>query len=288
MGLKEALAQGKFAVTSEVGPPKGTNVEEMLHCAELVKDRVDAINVTDNQSAVMRLSSLGGCALLLQRGIEPVFQVTCRDRNRLGIQSDLLAAAALGVKNVLSLTGDHVSAGDHKEARGVFDMESVQLLQVLHTLNGGKDMAGGDLDGAPSFFPGAIVTPEAIPLEPQLAKFVKKVRAGAKFFQTQAVYDVENFKRFMDYARKFDVKILAGILLLRSAGMAKYLNKNVPGITVPAGIIEEIEGAEKPGAKGIEIAARLITEMRPFCDGVHVMAVGAEQKVPEILDAAGL
>lgn len=288
MSLREALEAGKFIITSEVGPPKGTNTSEMLESAELIKGKAHAINVTDNQSAVMRLSSFAGCVLLKERGFDPVLQMTCRDRNRLALQADLLGASALGIRNVLALTGDHTTGGDHPQAVGVYDLESVQLLDVIAALNSGKDMVGNDLDGATDFLPGAVVTPEAEPLEPQLLKFEKKVRAGAKFFQTQAVYDVEKFKSFMDYARKFDVKILAGILLLRSARMAKYLNNNVAGVVVPAELIAELESAEKPGARGIEIAGRLIREMGPLCDGVHIMAVGVEHKVPDIMEAAGL
>ena len=286
--LREALSSGTFAVTSEVGPPKGADVTEMLESAEMLRGRVVAVNVTDNQAAVMRLCTLAACALLKQAGFAPVLQVTCRDRNRIAIQSDLLGAAALGITDVLALTGDHVVAGDHPQAKPVFDLESVQLLDVIATLNGGKDLAGNDLHGTPEYFAGAVVTPDADPIRPQLAKFEKKVRAGARFFQTQAVYDPESFKRFMEYARRFDVKVLAGVLLLKSAGMARYMNRGIPGVTVPQALIEELEGTDKPAERGVEIAARFIRAVRDDCDGVHVMAVGAEHRVPAVLDAAGL
>lgn len=288
MKFREALESGEFVITAEVGPPKGTHVQEMLDSADLVKGRVHGVNMTDNQSAVMRLSSLVGCQLLKERGVEPIFQLTCRDRNRLALQSDLLGAAALGIENVLALTGDHPTVGDHPSAKAVFDLESVQLLEVIRSLNEGKDMAGNELEGATNFCPGATVTPGSNPPEPQLLKFEKKVEAGAVFFQTQAVYDLEKFKQFMDYARRFKVKILAGVLLLKSAGMARYLNKKVPGIFVPDELIAELEEATNALQKGVEIAARQIRELQGICDGAHIMAIGAEEKVPAILDAARL
>ncbi len=288
MSLAAALDSGRFVITSEVGPPKGTDVAEMLETAKLLRDRVDALNVTDNQAAVMRLSTLAACALLAREGYESVLQMTCRDRNRLAVQSDLLGAWALGIHNVLALTGDHVVAGDHPQARPVFDLESVQLLDTVATLNVGKDLAGNDLDGSPDFISGAVVTPDADPLPPQLAKFEKKVRSGARFFQTQAVFDPESFKRFMEHARRFDVKVLAGVLVLKSASMARYLNRSIPGVTVPAALIEELDASDVPAETGIEIAARFIREVRDDCDGVHVMAIGAEHKVPAVLEAAGI
>jgi len=291
--FKEALESGKFVVTAEVGPPKGTNIEKLLHHIDLLKDRVDALNVTDNQSAVMRICSLAVCKLIKDRGGEPILQITCRDKNRLAIQSELLGAHVLGIHNVLCLTGDHIVVGDHIDAMPVFDIDSVHLIQAVRTLEQGKDMAGNELDGPVSFCVGATVTPEADPLEPQLLKFKKKVRAGIDFVQTQAVYDLDKFRRFMEFARKFDrVKILAGIVLLASVGMARYMNANVPGIFVPEEMIQELASAPKGKAieKGIEIAARLIRTIRDegICDGVHIMAIGREERVLDILDAAGL
>jgi len=291
--FKEALESGKFVVTAEVGPPKGTNIEKLLHHIDLLKDRVDALNVTDNQSAVMRICSLAVCKLIKDRGGEPILQVTCRDKNRLAIQSELLGAHVLGIHNVLCLTGDHIVVGDHIDAMPVFDIDSVHLIQAVRTLEQGKDMAGNELDGPVSFCVGATATPEADPLEPQLLKFKKKVRAGIDFVQTQAVYDLDKFRRFMEFARKFDrVKVLAGIVLLASVGMARYMNANVPGIFVPEEMIQELASAPKGKAieKGIEIAARLIRTIRDegICDGVHIMAIGREERVLDILDAAGL
>jgi methylenetetrahydrofolate reductase (NADPH) len=290
--FREALKSGKFVITSEVGPPKGTNLEETVHHIDLLKDKVDALNITDNQSSVMRYPSVGGCLLVKERGGEPILQMTCRDRNRLALQADLLFAYSRGVRNVLCLTGDSIPVGDHVEAKGVFDLDSVQLLRTVRTMEEGKDLGGNDLRGAVEFCAGAIVTPEANPIEPQLRKFKKKVVAGAEFFQTQAVYDIDNFKEFMEYAHQFEVKILAGIVLLVSARMAGYMNDNVPGIFVPQELIDELASAEKGKAlqKGIEIAGRMIKTLKDesICDGVHIMAIGKEGVVPEILEAAGL
>ncbi|MEW6141663.1 MAG: methylenetetrahydrofolate reductase [Chloroflexota bacterium] len=290
--FKEVLNSGKFVVTSEIGPPKGTNLEKMLHHVSLLKDRVDAINVTDHQSSMMRFPSIGGCLAIKERGGEPILQMTCRDRNRLALQAELLFAYTRGVRNVLCLTGDAVPVGDHKEAKGVFDLDSVQLLYTIRQMESGKDLGGNALEGAVQFCAGAIVTPEARPIEPQLVKFEKKIEAGAEFFQTQAVYDLDNFGKFMQHARQFPVKILAGIVLLSSAKMAKYMTENVPGIFVPQALIDELAGAPKGGAlnKGIEIAGRMIAALKKesLCHGVHIMAIGREEVVPEILWKAGL
>ena len=290
--FKRALESGKFVVTCEAAPPKGTNLAKMTHHIEVLKDRVDAINVTDHQSSVMRYPSLGGAMLVKEIGAEPILQMTCRDRNRLALQADLLFASAKGIHNVLCLTGDSIIFGDHKEAKGVFDLDSSQLLSTVRKLEGGKDLGGNELDGAVSFCAGAIVTPEADPLEPQLIKFEKKIEAGAEFIQTQAVYDLDRFKQFMEYARQFPVKILAGIILLTSAPMARFMNKNIAGVNVPQELIDEMASAPKGGAlaKGIEIAGRMIQRIREenMCDGVHIMAIGKEDLVPDIMSAAGL
>jgi methylenetetrahydrofolate reductase (NADPH) len=290
--FKKALNSGKFIITCEVAPSKGTNLENMTHHIALLKDKVDAMNVTDHQSSVMRFPSLGGALLVKENGGEPILQMTCRDRNRLALQADLLFASSRGINNVLCLTGDSVMLGDHKEAKPVFDLDSSQLLKTIRKLESGKDLAGNDLDGGVKFCAGAIVTPEANPIEPQLIKFEKKIEAGAEFIQTQAVYDLDNFKKFMEYAGQFPVKILAGIILLTSAGMAKFMNKNVAGVNVPQNLIDEMAAAPKGGAlnKGIEIAGRMIKKIKDekICDGVHIMAIGKEEKVVDIMQAAGL
>jgi 5,10-methylenetetrahydrofolate reductase len=295
--LKKALDSGDFVVTSEVAPPKGINLDTLVHHIDLLKDMVHGLNVTDHQSSVMRYPSLGGCLLIQEHGGEAILQMTCRDRNRMALEADLLFAASRGVQNVLCLTGDAVPVGDHKEAAGVFDLDSLQLLHAIRTLESGQDLGGNELEGTVEFCAGAIVTPEAQPLEPQLIKFEKKVDAGAEFFQTQAIYDLDNFAAFMEFARQYPVKILAGIVLLSSARMAQYMTNNVPGIFVPQHLIDELADAvagDAPKgaglAKGIEIAGRMIKEIREngLCDGVHIMAINKEEVVPDILAAAGM
>jgi len=288
--FEEKLNSDGFLVTTEIGPPKGADVSEMIHHIDLLKDKVDAINITDHQSSVMRFPSLGGCLLVKECGGEPIIQITCRDRNRLALQADLLLAYSRGIKNVLCLTGDSVDVGDHKEAKPVFDLDSVQLLKMAREMESGKDMGGNELKGAPQFCLGASVHPEADFIEPQLIKFEKKVVAGAQFFQTQGIFDLESLRRFMQYASQFNVKILAGIIVLASARMARYMNDNVPGIIVSQAIIDELADVEKGKGlqKGIEIAARFIKTIREenLCHGVHIMAVGNEGIVPDILEAA--
>ncbi|MDD5617516.1 MAG: methylenetetrahydrofolate reductase [Candidatus Omnitrophica bacterium] len=289
MSLREKLETNRFVVTSEIGPPKGTEIKEALEDAELIKDMVDAINVTDLQSSVMRLGSLAVCRLLKEKKIEPILQITCRDRNRLALQSDLLSAYVLGIENVLLLTGDHTTLGDHPEAKPVFDLDSVQLIQVANNLQKGKDMKGNDLKGSPKFFIGAVVNPGADPLEPEIIKMEKKIDAGAQFFQTQAVYDIDIFKKFLDNTRHLKTKVLAGIVLLKSAGMAKYMNENVAGVHVPDSLIKEISSVSKEDRpkKSVEIAVRLMKELKPLSSGIHLMPLGWDKLVPEILKGAG-
>jgi 5,10-methylenetetrahydrofolate reductase len=288
--FEEKLNAKEFVVTTEIGPPKGVDISEIVHHIDLLKDRVDAINVTDHQSSVMRFPSLGGCLLIKERGGEPILQMTCRDRNRLALQADLMLAYSRGITNVLCLTGDCVDVGDHKEAKPVFDLDSVQLLKMIRTMESGKDMGGNDLKGVPKFCIGASVHPEADFIEPQLVKFEKKVAAGAQFFQTQGIFDLASLRRFMQYASRFKVVILAGIIVLASARMARFMNENVPGIIISKEIIDELATAEKGKGlqKGIEIAARFIKTIKEerLCHGVHIMAVGNEKIVPEILEAA--
>jgi 5,10-methylenetetrahydrofolate reductase len=288
--LAKSIAEGEFVVTAELGPPKGTDIGHLLEMAELLRDHVDAINVTDQQSSVMTLGSLAVCHLLGQRGLEPVFQVTCRDRNRIALQSDLLSAAVLGVENVLCLTGDYVTLGDHPQAKPVFDLDSVGLLQAVGRLQEGHDLAGKPLEGAPTFFPGAVVSPGASPLGPQIAKMEKKVAAGAEFFQTQAVYDPAQFESFVRQVEHLHVPVLVGIILLKSAGMGRFMNNNVAGVSVPDPLIEEIGGVPRPDrpAKAVEIAARLMRDVKGLCQGVHIMTLGWERYVPQVLEEAGL
>lgn len=289
MTFKEKIQAGKFLVTSEIGPPKGIETKVILEGAELIRDRVDAINVTDLQSSVMRLGSLAVCSLLKQKGFEPIFQVTCRDRNRLALQSDILSAAALGIENLLILTGDHPTLGDHPEAKPVFDLDSVQLLGVVEKLQEGFDMNGNKLEGvSPKFCVGAVVNPGADPIEPQILKMEKKIEAGAEFFQTQAVYDIKVFENFLSKIKHLKTTILAGIVLLKSAGMARYMNKNVAGVNVSDNFIKEMEETKDKVATSVAIAARLIKELKPMCQGIHIMPIGWDKKVTLVLDAAGL
>jgi len=286
MSLKSALEAGEFVITAEVGPLKGTNTTEIEEMGGLLRGKVGAVNVTDQQSAVMRLGSLAACHLLKDKGLDPVFQMTCRDRNRLALQSDLLSAYVLGIENVLVITGDLPSLGDHPQAKPVYDLDSVQLLWAIKGLNEGYDMAGSELDGKPNFFPGAVVNPGAdteASFELQLIKMEKKIAAGARFFQTQAV-----FERFMERVRGFNVPVLAGIIPLKSAAMARFMNNNIAGISVPDELIDRMAKAEDRTQTGIETAANTINELKGICQGVHIMAMGWESKIPAMLDAAGL
>ena len=288
--LKDVLDRGRFAVTVEYNPPKGTNVSGLLANAKALLGRISAVNVTDNTAAIMRASSLSICRLLYEMGHDPVMQMTCRDRNRLGIQSDLLGAHLLGVRNILCLTGDYPTVGDHKDAKPVYDLDSVQVMQLVQKLNNGRDLAGNKLDGSTEYLIGGAVTPEAEPKGPMLAKFETKVNAGVQFFQTQAIYHPEQFGTFMKQVRHLKVKVLAGILLLKSAKMAEFLNANIPGILVPDEMIRELKaaGPAHEAEAGVAIAVRTIKAVRDHCDGVHLMAVKAVERLPEILTKAEL
>jgi len=291
MSFRQALESGKFLVTAEIGPGKGTDVERLLKDAAIIKDRMDAINVTDLQSSAMRLGSMAFCHLLTDMGVDPVFQVTCRDRNRLALQSDLLSAWVLGIRNVLALTGDYPTLGDHPGAKPVFDLDSVSLLDVIGRLNSGYDMVGNELKGTPDFFAGAVVNPGAdneAALDLQIMKMEKKIEAGARFFQTQGVYDLDAFEKFMKRVEGLNTKVLGGIILLKSVGMARYMNRNVAGVFVPEPLIQELKGAEDKTQASMEIAVGLIKGMKDLCHGVHIMALGWESKIPPILDEVGL
>jgi 5,10-methylenetetrahydrofolate reductase len=287
--LKDVLDEGQFAVTIEYNPPKGTNINGVLDNAKQLLGRVHGVNVTDNTAAVVRAGSLPVCRLLYELGHDPVMQLTCRDRNRIGMQSDLMGAHMLGIRNVLCLTGDYPTVGDHKEAKPVYDLDSVQVMQLVQGLNNGRDMVGNKLDGSTAFTIGAAVTPEADLVGPVLAKFEVKVKAGAQFFQTQAIYNPDQFVTFMKAVRPFKVKVLAGILLLRNAKMAEFMNANIPGMSVPKDMIEELRAAgDKSEDVGVEIAVRTIKAVRPHCDGVHIMAIKGIHRLGEIITKAQL
>lgn len=288
MKLATLFEQGQFVVTGEVGPPKGASAEEALNGARIMAPHVHAVNVTDNQSAVMRLGSLAVCHLLQSEGIDAVFQLTCRDRNRIALQSDLLSAAALGIENALLLTGDHMILGDHAEAKKVFDLDSVQLLAAAKGLNEGRDLAGHELDDSPDLCLGAVVNPGSDELETQLLKMEKKISAGAQFFQTQAVYEPEVFERFMDRAGAFGVPVMVGIVPLKSAGMARYMTANVAGVRVPKDMTKRMASTAKADRKKVstEIAAELVRRTMAMCQGVHLMPLGWDDIVPEIVKVA--
>jgi 5,10-methylenetetrahydrofolate reductase len=288
--LKQALERGEFVVTGEIGPPKGVDLNKCLDEATALRNQVTAINVTDLQSAVMRIGSLAVSTKLIERGLEPVFQITCRDRNRLALQSDLLSAWAMGIENVLCLTGDHPALGDHTEAKPVYDLDSVQLLQAATALSKGRDMSDHELESKPDFFLGAVITPAAEPLEPQLIKMGKKIEAGARFFQTQAIYEPARFEQFMNAVAKYNVPVIAGIVLLKSAAMARFMNESVAGINVPDSIIREMEETPKEDRKkkAVEITAGILREVKPMCQGFHIMPMGWDDLVPEIIKQAEL
>ncbi|UCC66627.1 MAG: methylenetetrahydrofolate reductase [Deltaproteobacteria bacterium] len=291
MALKDALESGKFAITTEVGPLKGTDTSEIVEVAGLLNGNVDGVNVTDQQSAVMRLGSLATCALLVEKGLDPIFQMTCRDRNRIALQSDLLNAHVFGIRNVLAISGDFPTLGDHIDAKDVYDLDSEQLIWTINRMNEGYDLAGNELQGKTDFFIGAVVKPVSdtdASFELQLAMMEKKISVGARFFQTQAVYDVDAFERFMKRAEQFKLPILVGIIPLKSVGMARYMNNNVAGVFVPEHLIDEMAKAEDKAATGLEVAARLINNLKDLCQGVHIMAIGWEKKVPQILQLANL
>jgi len=280
--LSEQLGNGQFVVTAEIAPPKGTDLSEALAAVEKLTG-ITAVNVTDNQGANMRLSSLALAARLQQQGTETVLQLTCRDRNRMALQSDLLGAASFGIENLLLLSGDHSKFGDHPDSRPVFDLDSVQLLDMAAGLMAGTDMAGKSLDGVPEFFPGAAVNPAAEPFELMFRKVAKKVDSGARFFQTQSVFDRETLERFMLAMQPLQVPVIAGVLLIRSSRMARFLNDNIPGVQVPETLVQRLDSAEDSLAEGVEIAREAVAWARDHCQGVHLMTLGHEDKIPEIL-----
>ena len=280
--LAEKLRQRQFVLTAEIAPPKGTDLTAALEKAKQLRD-VDAINVTDNQGACMRMSPLAVARLLVEEGYEPILQLTCRDRNRMALQSDLLGAAALGIENLLLLTGDHPKFGDHAASRPVFDLDSVQLLKTANDLVRGFDMAGKKLTAAPKFFCGAAVAPAARPQELVLKKFAKKIACGAGFFQTQAVFQKQQLTDFMAVAATYGVPVILGVLLLKSAKMADFLNRNIPGVQVSQDLLQRLEKASDPLHEGVMIAREMLSWAREFCQGAHLMTFGHEDLIPEIL-----
>ena len=292
MRITELFDNGEFVVTAEVGPPKGIHIDHVVEEAKEYLSGITAVNVTDNQSSVMRMGSLPACVALKNAGLTPILQLTCRDRNRIALQSELLGAAMLGIDNILCLTGDHTKMGDHPGAKPVFDLDSVSLLHTVCQLEKGVDLGGTALVGEPpKFAKGAVVSPCSDSVDAQLAKMERKVMAGAEYFQTQAVFDSEKFIKFMEQAKQFGKPVQLGIIIPKSAGMAKFMNKNVAGVHVPQEMIDALAADKeraKAGITGVEIAAKIIKECKPYCQGVHIMALGWESKVPMLLEQAGL
>lgn len=286
--LSEALERGEFVVTGEVAPPHGVDYSAMLESVRKLAPYCHALNVTDNQGATLHLSSLAASKAVLEAGSEPIFQQTCRDRNRLALQSDLLAAWTLGLENVLIVTGDDPRGGDHPQAKGVFDLDSTQLLAVARGLNGGVDMNGAELSGATSFFLGGAMFPEAEPWEIQLERAVQKAEAGARFFQTQAVTDIDKFARAAEALAPYGVKLIAGVLLLKSARIIDFINQKLAGLMIPEHVESRIKGAADPLAESIALATEQVRALRDVADGVHIMPLGSDDAVPRILIEAGL
>jgi len=293
--LEKVLVEGHFAVTGELGPPKGTSADFVRRKAEILRKYVDAVNITDNQTAVVRMSSVAACAILKQMGLDPVMQMTCRDRNRIAIQSDILGAVALDVGNLLCLSGDHQKFGNHPESKNVHDIDSVQLIQMAKRMRDDAQFLSGDkISGGVPLFLGAAANPFADPFEFRPLRLEKKVRAGADFVQTQGVFDVDRFARYMEQVRKRSlheqVYILAGIIPMKSAGMARYMRDYVAGLTVPDELVARMEKAEDAKEEGVRIAVDIIQQLREIegVDGIHIMAVAWEDIVPVIVEQAGL
>lgn len=289
MTLREKLSQGKFVITTEVGPPKGVDVTKAVAEAKAMGKRVDAMNVTDLQGGVMKLGSLALCRVLIEQGVEPVFQLTAASRNRLAIQSDVLSAYVLGIRNVLLLGGDPPKIGDHPDAKPVYDLDTMGLFQAVTSLKHGKDLAGKALEGSPEeLLVGGAANPIVDDLETERQKTEKKVELGCEFFQTQAVYDPALYEKFLSKVKGVKRPFIVGIILLKSAKMAQFMNDHIPGIRVPEALIQEIDAAGDKKKKSVEIAVRLIRALKPMAQGFHLMPMGWGELVPEILAAAGL
>ncbi|MEA5583247.1 methylenetetrahydrofolate reductase [Nodularia harveyana UHCC-0300] len=288
--FRRAAQVGEFLVTAEVAPPKGVNVTQMISMAATLKGRVHAVNITDGSRAVLRMSSLVASVFLLQNGIEPICQMACRDRNRIGLQADLMGAHALGIRNILALTGDPVKVGDHPHAKPVFDLESVRLLQLIRKMNQGVDCNERPFpDGATDLFAGAAVDPQSPSWSGLQKRFERKIEAGAQFFQSQMITDFERLEKFMDtVAVNYEKPILAGIFLLKSAKNAQFINKCLPGVNIPQNIIDRLDQAKDPLQEGMKIAAEQVLIARELCQGVHIMAVKREDLIAPILDLAGM
>lgn len=286
--LSDALAGNNFTLTAELNPPKGTDLGPLMDAAEALKDSVTAFNLTDSAASRMAMAPVAAAHLLGDRGIESTLQIAGRDRNRLAVQGDMLAAHALGVANLVCMTGDPPSGGDHPDAKPVFDLGAEALLAAVKSLESGSDIAGNELKGSPSFYRGAVVNVAVPDLGKEIARMEQKIESGAQFFQTNAVYDPGGFSEFMKSVEGFGVPILAGIIMLKSARQARYMTDRIPGVVVPDAMIDELDGAENRAATSVAMTGKLVREVAPMCQGVHVMAIGWEHRIPAVMDAAGL
>ena len=286
--LSDALDINNFTLTAELNPPKGTDLTELMEAAEALRDQVTAFNLTDSAASRMAMAPTAVAHLLGDRGIESTLQIAGRDRNRLAVQGDMLAAHALGVPNIVCMTGDPPSGGDHPDAKPVFDLGAEALLDAAKGLEAGKDIAGNDLKGSPSFYRGAVVNVAVPDLGKEIARMEQKIASGAQFFQTNAVYDPDGFAEFMKSVDGFGVPILAGIIMLKSARQARYMTDRIPGVIVPDAMIEELESSKNRIATSVAMTGKLVREVAPMCKGVHIMAIGWEHRIPAVMDAAGL
>ena len=284
--FSKLLREGRFVITAELNPPRGINVGDIIATAENLKNEIDAFNVTDQHASTMSLGPVGVCRILKEKGIDSILQMTCRDRNRIALQSDLLTAGLLGIENVLCLTGDPVSIGNDAGAQPVFDVDSTGLLEVATVLQSGKDMQGNDLNGTPSFFLGAVVNPSAVDLDSEIRRMERKVESGARFFQTQAIFDLDAFRRFTEASNHIKVPILAGVLLLKSGAMARRLVHMLPDFSVPSDIIDYLDTAKEKQQQSVEIAVNIINNVKEVSQGIHIMSLGWEKLIPNILAKA--
>jgi len=293
--LEKILESGEFAVTGELGPPKHCGTEKLLENIDHLKVSVDAANITDNQTAIVRISSLATASICIKNGLEPVMQMTVRDRNRIAMQSDILGAGAIGAPNLLCLSGDHQTLGSHPESKGVYDLDSMQLIHAVRNMRDGPKFINGDeIKIPPKLFIGAVWSPTSEPLDIRIPRLAKKIEAGADFIQTQGIYNVERFSQIMEEVRKVGlpekVKTMPGVVPIKTRGAARYMQKNVSGVDVPEEVVNRLKNAEDPAAEGIKMSQEIISQLReiPGIAGVHVMAIAWEKKMPEIMEGAGL
>jgi len=285
MDFKEKLQTKEFIITAELFPPKGTDISAFLSKADILKKAVDAINVTDNQRASMRVGSMAMCRLLKEKGIETILQMTCRDRNRIALQSDLLSASVLGINNVLVLSGDHPNVGEYAGTKTVYDFDTIQLIKTARLLETGIDFAGKKLNGSPKFCLGAVANPTATPIELQILMLEKKIEAGIEFAQTQTVFDVAQYRDFYEKTRNFKIRILPGVSVIKSVKFMDFLKK-LPGVNIPEEIQKRILAAQDPFEEGLNICAETVKQLKKFAPGIHIMAIGIEEYIPEILKRA--